>query len=141
MLERKKGFQGSTIVEMAYLMPVVLLAWMLIIFALFYYHDKSIVNGAAYETAVVSSEILHEEGELPEGKMERYFQERIRRKMLFFGGASVQISSEEDRVSVKARAAAKGLRISVERSAAVTVPEERIRKLKAGKDVIGDIVH
>lgn len=134
MLNGKKWLRGSTVVEMAYLMPVVFFVWMLIIFALFYYHDKNIIGGAAYETAVVASELLHEDTELPEGKIERYFQERIYGKLFFFRGAAVQVISGEDRVSVKARAARRGLRIFVERSAAVTVPEERIRKIQAGKD-------
>jgi len=136
MLKVRKYLQGSTIVEMAYLMPVVLLVWMFIIFALFYYHDKNIIGGAAYETAVVASEFLHEDTDLPEGKLERYFQERIYGKMFFFKSAVVQVSSGEDKISVKVMAEGKGLRISVERSAAVTVPEERIRKIKAGKDLM-----
>ena len=47
--------KGSTVVEMSYLAPVVLLVWMAVIFGLFYYHDKGILTGAAYETAVVTS--------------------------------------------------------------------------------------
>ncbi|XCP85447.1 TadE family protein [Roseburia hominis] len=139
MLDVKKSIKGSTIVEMAYLMPVVLLTWMLIVFALFYYHDKNIVGGAAYETAVTASEILHEKNELPEGEMEAYFRKRIYRKLLFFGSVQVQITSEEGKVSVKARAVRRWLVVSAERNAAVTVPEERIRKIKSGKEFVEDI--
>ena len=61
--------KGSTVVEMAYLMPVVLLCWMAIIFALFYYHDKNIIGGAAYETAIVGSEEWRWQKEIEDGKL------------------------------------------------------------------------
>jgi len=59
--------KGSTVIEMAYLMPVVLLCWMAIIFALFYYHDKNIIGGAAYETAIVGSEEWRWQKEIEDG--------------------------------------------------------------------------
>lgn len=134
---KMRKYRASTIVEMAYLMPVVLMVWMLVIFALFYYHDKNILSGAAYETAVVGSELAHEEEEVQEGRVIQYFQGRIKGKMLFFRGASVEVQSSDDRIQIKASASAKGLRVSVERSAAVTEPEEEIRKKKAIMERIG----
>lgn len=133
---KMRKYRASTIVEMAYLMPVVLMVWMLVIFALFYYHDKNILSGAAYETAVVGSELAHEE-EVQEGRVIQYFQGRIKGKMLFFRGAYVEVQSSDDRIQIKASASAKGLRVSVERSAAVTEPEEEIRKKKAIMERIG----
>lgn len=40
-------------VEMSFLMPIIMLLVMSSIYAFFYYHDKNIIAGAAYETAVV----------------------------------------------------------------------------------------
>ena len=42
-------------VEMSFLMPIIMLLIMSSIYAFFYYHDKNIIAGAAYETAVVGS--------------------------------------------------------------------------------------
>ena len=42
-------------VEMSFLMPIIMLLVMSSIYAFFYYHDKNIIAGAAYETAVVGS--------------------------------------------------------------------------------------
>lgn len=146
--------RASTVVEMAYLMPVVLLMWMLVIFALFYYHDKNIISGAAYETAVAGSEWYHEqkhiqengkEGgeedqELSEEKLVAYFQKRIRGKMIFFGQASVEIEKTDQRILVKAEAGKRRMAITVEKGAALTVPEEEIRKIRVlkqwGKDLV-----
>lgn len=123
--------RASTVVEMAYLMPVVLLVWMLVIFALFYYHDKNILSGAAYETAVVGSEMIHEEGELQEERITQYFQSRIRGKLLFFGGAFSEIDADEEKICVKTEAISKGLHLSIEKSMAVTEPEKKIRGKRA----------
>lgn len=45
--------QGSMTVEMSFLMPIILFLIMGCILSVFYYHDKIILSGAAYETAVV----------------------------------------------------------------------------------------
>lgn len=132
----RKKCLGSTVVEMVYLMPVVLLTWMLIIFALFYYHDKNILAGAAYETAVVGSELMHEEKEPPVEKIESYFRNRINNKMLFFRDADIEVVTDEEEMIVRARASAKGLVVGVEKKAAVTVPEKKIRKIRKLKQKI-----
>lgn len=132
MVRRK--CRGSTVVEMAYLMPVVLLTWMLIIFALFYYHDKNILAGAAYEAAVAGSEFLHEENEEMTEKIESYFQNRLNGKMLFFGDAEIEVLTSEKEVVVRARASSKGLVAEVEKRAAVTEPERKIRKIRKLKE-------
>ena len=43
------------IVEMSFLTPIIMLLVMSSIYAFFYYHDKNIIAGAAYETAIVGS--------------------------------------------------------------------------------------
>ena len=92
-IKKKSGrtVRASTVVEMAYLMPLVLMVWMLVIFGLFYYHDKTILMGAAYETVIVGSEILYGMEEFPQEEMENYFRERIRGKLMFYGQVSVNV--------------------------------------------------
>lgn len=144
--ENRRMCRASTVVEMAYLMPVVLFVWMLVILALFYYHDKNIISGAAYETAVVGSELYHE-GEFVankqtdiERKLSGYFRDRVWGKMIFFGQAAVMIQVEDERIVVKAGASRRWLSLYVEKGAALTVPEEEIRKRRVlkqwGKDLM-----
>ena len=52
---KMKRLQGSMTVEMSFLMPMILFLIMACILAVFYYHDKNILAGAAYETAVAGS--------------------------------------------------------------------------------------
>ena len=42
---------GSTVVEMSYIMPLILLMFVLIIHTVFYFYDRAVLNGAAAETA------------------------------------------------------------------------------------------
>lgn len=46
---------GSTVVEMSYIMPLILLMFVLIIHTVFYFYDRAVLNGAAAETAVGTS--------------------------------------------------------------------------------------
>lgn len=128
--------KGSTVVEMAYLMPVVLLCWMAVIFALFYYHDKNIIGGAAYETAIVGSEEWRWKKEIEDGKMEQYFQKRIENKLIFFDTVSVETAVVKDEFEVTAGAQKRKMRVSVKRSAALTVPEEKIRRKKVLQEIV-----
>ena len=128
--------KGSTVVEMAYLMPVVLLCWMAVIFALFYYHDKNIIGGAAYETAIVGSEEWRWKKEIEDGKMEQYFQKRIENKLIFFDTVSVETAVVKDEFEVTAGAKKRKMRVSVKRSAALTVPEEKIRRKKLLQEIV-----
>ena len=125
--------RASTVVEMAYLMPLVLMVWMLVIFGLFYYHDKTILMGAAYETVIVGSEILYGMEEFPQEEMENYFRERIRGKLMFYGQVSVNVYEEQQRIIAKASASGKGMELQASGSAVITEPEKQIRRLKAGK--------
>ena len=50
-----KLLNGSMTIEMSFLMPIILFLIMNCILVVFYYHDKNVLAGAAYETAVVGS--------------------------------------------------------------------------------------
>lgn len=134
----RKQYKGSTVVEMSYLAPVVLLVWMAVIFGLFYYHDKGVLTGASYETAVVTSELWNADSKEKQSQAETYFVQRIQGKMLFFGGAEMECIVDDDKITIKAKASKKNLSMKVEESAAVTKPEETVRNLKVLKERIED---
>lgn len=132
-----KEMKGSFMIEATYMIPITLLVWMLIIFGLFYYHDKQILSGAAYETAVAGSRMMHEEGVLHKEKAEQYFRQRIQGKLLFFGEQAVHCELvEEDRgILLHATANAKRMKVHAHARAAVTEPEKKIRMFKAGEAI------
>lgn len=113
-------------VEMSYLMPMILFLILGCILALFYYHDKNLISGAAYETAVVGSTKAREKEGVKAGELETLFAQRIRGKCILFVAPSASVSvGEEVRVAVSASHGA--MRLSVEKAAAVTEPEKHIR--------------
>ena len=99
-----KRAQGSMTVEMSFLMPMVLFLIMGCILAVFYYHDKNILSGAAYETAVAGSTKAREKGGVTKEELEQ--------------------------IEVTAAASGKGMKVSVSKRAAVTDPEKYIRNMR-----------
>ena len=78
--------KGSMTVEMSFLMPIILLLIMSSILASFYFHDKNILAGAAYETAVAGSTKMREKDKVTEGELKSLFRERAGKKCILFAG-------------------------------------------------------
>lgn len=136
MKPEKMNLKGSMTVEMSFLMPMVLFLIMGCILAVFYYHDKNVLAGAAYETAVVGSNRARERDGADAGELTALYTERTKGKCILFGGSSAQVSVGEKEIEVKA-AAQKGIfRLSVSKKAAVTDPEKNIRDHRRVKEMI-----
>lgn len=123
------------IVEMAFLMPIILLIIMSSIFGAFYFHDKNIVSGAAYETAAVGSSKMREKEGAGADELDILFQERVGGKCILFTGADASISISDDVVEVEAQGSGRGMKVSVLRRAAVTKPEKTIRDIRRIKEL------
>ena len=87
--------QGSMTVEMSFLMPMILFLIMGCILTVFYYHDKNILSGAAYETAVVGSTKAREKDGVKEGELETLFYERVKNKCIMFVCPQVSVNVEK----------------------------------------------
>lgn len=122
--------KGSMTIEMSFIMPMVLLILMQCILTAFYYHDKNIISGAAYETAVAGSVKAREKDGIKEGELNELFQERIGRKCILFPGAKVQSAVSDTEIIVTAQAAAKGMKLSVVKKSRITEPEKYIRDMR-----------
>lgn len=96
MEERKQRWlKGSFTVEMAFLIPMILFLIMGCIRISFYYHDKNIIAGAAYETAVTGSTKVREKDGISESELNALFKERVGRKCILFSRIRVQSSVEK----------------------------------------------
>lgn len=134
----QKQVGGVTTVEMAYLMPILFLAFILAVYTAFYYHDKCILLGAASETAVLGAQVQRKPDETGQTDIEAFFQERISGKLIFFPGAQVQVSLSEKWVEVQVSAGQKGMQISVMQNASVVKPEKLIRMKRTAEDLAGE---
>lgn len=132
-----KGLRGSMTVEMSFLMPILLMLIMSSILASFYFHDKNILAGAAYETAVVGSTKIREQEKVTDSELKELFRERVRRKCILFAVSRADVSIGKQDICVMATAHKGRFSVSVMKKAAVTKPEEYIRNLRQLKE-IGD---
>lgn len=131
LLEKK--YRGSMTVETAYLMPLFFLMFILIMRMTFYFHDKTILYGAAYETAAEGVEKLR--GDVSgDFSLSDYFHKRLGRKMIYFGYADEHISVGEDEIVVEASAWRKRMGISVRVKMSVTKPEKQLRMIQGLKN-------
>ena len=136
----KKKIKGSSVFEMTLMMPMVLLAWAVILFSLFYFYDKNILSAAAYETAVVGSEMYREEGKIDKDRLQTYYQERIRGKLLFFSDVDCGIEADNKNLAVKITTESRSLKIELERRSSLEIPEKSVRRQKVILDLAGEVV-
>lgn len=119
--------RGSVTVEMAYVLPSIILIFLLILYTVFYFHDKNILNGAAAETAVLGAQIVREPGR-EETDLQGFYKDRIRGKLITLRLTGVEVKNSEDKVTIIASAGRKWMRVSVEQTAVISRPEKEIRK-------------
>lgn len=129
-IDKKHALNGSFTVEMSLLMPMILFLVMGCVLACFYYHDKNIIVGAAYETAVVGSTKAREKDGIQEAELKALFQERVGKKCILFPGAVAVCSVSKEEIRVSAVAKRRKMSLAVESRAAVTEPERYIRDIR-----------
>lgn len=116
--------------EAACLMPLVGLLLVSTVLLLFYFHDKNIIASCAYETAVIGSTKAREKEGVDAFLLNQAFQQRIQGKCIFFTGARADIQVEDETITVSAYASRKYFSLRVVQRAAVTEPEDHIRRIR-----------
>lgn len=130
-----RRLKGSMTIEMSFLMPIILLLIMSSILTGFYFHDKNILAGAAYETVVVGSTKIREKDKVTVGELEALFQERVGKKCILFAGSSGSVSIGKSEICIKASAYKRRFGMSVVKRAAITEPENYIRNIRRVKEI------
>ena len=126
----KKKQNGSFTIEASFVVPIILMVFMASVYIIFYFHDKNILSGAVYETAVVGSGRKGYEKE----ELEAYFRRRIKGKLIIF-------SNIKEQIMVTCSAERKMMTVEICASVDRTDPEtyiRRIRKIKKLEEEIGD---
>ena len=114
----KKNQNGSFTIEASFVVPIILMVFMASVYIIFYFHDKNILSGAAYETAVVGSERKSYKKE----ELEAYFRRRKKGKLI------VEVEKEE--ITVTCSAKKRRMKINVSASVKQTEPETYIRNVR-----------
>lgn len=119
-------FRGSITVEMSYILPAIILLFILTINTVFYFHDKNILIGGAAETAVLGAQMERQQGERPD--MQAFFRERISGKLILLRLTGIEIKSEKKWFKVTVCAQKGKMKLCAEQKAAIAKPEKKIRE-------------
>lgn len=122
--------KASLTIEMSLLIPLILSIFMGIILSVFYQYDKNILHGAAYETAAAGSLMMREKEEVTETELEALCRERLKGKLIFLTSVGINIGIEEEEIVVTLSARKGRYRALIEKRAAVTEPEKKIRDVR-----------
>lgn len=122
----KMKLRGSLTIELAYLFPLILLVFGVLLHVLFYYHDKNILLGAAHETAAYGAGLE----EVQEEALEEYFNTRLRGRLLLFEQLEKKVGLQEKKVTVTCNAKKGAMSLEVKCSVNRTEPEDYIRSVR-----------
>ena len=126
---KERQLKASMTIEMSILVPLTLFIIMGLILSVFYFYDKNVLNGVAYETVVTGSLEMREE-EISEDELINLCRERMGGKCIFLTNQQIEVTISEGEVSVDIRAWKSGFAVSVHKRAAITTPEKRIRDVR-----------
>ena len=127
---------GSATVEMAYIMPLFFMVFLLIVSAVFFFHDKCVLYATAYETAVIGAQKERGKETNSERELAEHFHARIQGKLIFFAGAEVFVEQGLKTLTVRAEASRGSWKISTEQKAMLMGPEELIYLQEAGTAIM-----
>lgn len=122
-----RTLKASITIEMAYVMPIVVLVFLLTIYTIFYYHDKNILIGAAGETAVLGAQIERQKEE-NKADLHNFYRERVRGKLVLLHLTEIEVTKGKKWIEVTAWAGKTRMRVSVRQKAIIPEPEKKIRK-------------
>ena len=122
----KLKLRGSLTIELAYVFPLILLVFGVLLHVLFYYHDKNILLGAAHETAAYGASLE----EIQEAELEDYFTARLRERLLLFEQLEKKVELHAKKVTVTCCAKKNMMSLGIECSVNRTEPEDYIRSVR-----------
>ena len=114
---------------MSYIMPLIMLMFVLIIHTVFYFYDRAVLNGAAAETAVLGAELERRHG-AEEENLKEFFEERTSGKLILMTDPSVAITRTDNKIQVTAMVQKGRFELEVRQRAVIVNPEEKIRWIK-----------
>lgn len=126
----KRTVSGVITVEMTYIVPMIFFIFVMIIYTVFYYHDKNILIGTAAETAVIGAQLERKPNQRGEADLTEVYRQRIYGKLILFPEAMAVCEITNTKVTVTIKAVWKKMELEVEQSAPLLHPERIIRDKK-----------
>lgn len=123
-----KQLTGSAVIEMAYIIPLFFLIFVLVLHTVFYFHDKAVLIGAAAETALTGAQSARKKG-TAEYDLDEFFRERADGKLIYMKLREINIEETQEKITVHVSAQRNFLKLDICQSSIIVKPEERIRWL------------
>ena len=124
----KKSIRANTTIQMAYIIPMFLLIFVLMLYILFYYHDKIILTGTAGETAVLGAQFERRSDKSEQVSLEEFCRKRSKNKLIMFSDFTIDISKGAEEVIVEISGKAKGMHLHIQQKAKIMDTEKRLRR-------------
>lgn len=125
----KRYVKGSFTIEATVVIPVVLFVVGVLLYLLFYYHDKNVIFAAAHETVVYGSYLENPDEE----DLKKHIEERIKGKFLLFSSTKSDITIQKEEIAMQVTAKKGMMSLEVNVAAARTYPERYIRSIQKMK--------
>ncbi|HIW21471.1 MAG TPA: pilus assembly protein [Candidatus Dorea intestinavium] len=136
MKKKRKKLKGSATIEMAVIVPLILGILMLIIFTIFYFHDKNIITASLMEVVMISANKDHDKAELTVAEIEDAIAERIDDKCIFLQYSVEDIELSKEKIKVEVTAQKGRFKTRIYQSMPLLKPEKEIREEKRWKSIL-----
>lgn len=135
LLKEPCQVKGVVTVEMSFIVPLVMAVIVATIYVTFYMHDKCILNGIAYETAMLGTQKMRTPKGVQEQELKTYMQEKIGQKLILLTTTEMKISIEEEQVQVSIKAQKGKMSVHIKQQATNVRPEMYIRNINKVKEL------
>ncbi len=132
----KRNLQGSISVEMSYILPAIILILLVIIYTVFYFHDKNLLIGAAGETAVLGTQLQRQQ-EKDYVELQDFYRERIEKKLIFLNLTSIEVVDTGKWITVNVVAEKGYMRAHIVHKTGIIEPEKQLRIKKQLEVLVG----
>lgn len=133
-LKISRRYKASTTIELAMMMPVLLLVITGVIHVSFYYHDKNIIYGKVYELEAIGVQQDRLSIELDTQELMEHYYESIEGKLLLFSEISCHVTATSMGITISVAAEKGFMSIKIDRLAPIYYVEQNIRLLQPIKD-------
>lgn len=125
-----KTYKASTTIELAMMMPVLLLVINAVIYAGFYYHDKNIIYGKVYELQGIGVQQDRLEQGVDIRELEEHYYESVDGKLLLFTEITCDVKEVSSGLNITVRAKRGRMSVEMAREVSIYYVEQNIRRLQ-----------
>lgn len=131
--------KGSATIEVAYMMPIMILIITVTVYLGFFFHDKIILQGVIYEGVVIGYTTYRTEGDVSVEDIEDFIAEKSTQRFVYFPEPEVTIEVTDTAVIVEGVTQRNQMTITVSKEMQLWEPESEIRESLILQEVLEDL--